>query len=116
MWQRKASVGIRVRRLGGSRVETFRRYFHGIDKNCFNRSLRRRLARFVCGGLRGVNSHPFELTSLASDSSSHLMEIFLGVGCLGEGCFLTSMVRVPFSYLDSILEKSVFSGMRSARC
>lgn len=57
-----------------------------------------------------------ELTSLASDSSSHLMEIFLGVGCLGEGCFLTSMVKVPFSYLDSILEKSVFSGMRSARC
>ena len=42
------------------------------------------------------------------------MEIFLGSGCLGVGCFLTSICRVPFSYLDSILEKSVFSGMRSA--
>lgn len=96
-----------VRGFYGSPVETFRRHFHGIDKKTFVK--RCVVSRFVVWRVarRGTQS--------IADAPRHLMEIFLGSGCLGVGCFLTSICRVPFSYLDSILEKSVFSGMRSAR-
>ena len=49
-------------------------------------------------------------------SSPHWMAIFFGSGSFFSGTFATSMVSVPLSNAARSLEKSVFSGMRNARC
>lgn len=49
-------------------------------------------------------------------SSPHWMAIFFGSGSFFSGTFATSMVSVPLSNAAFSLEKSVFSGMRNARC
>ena len=49
-------------------------------------------------------------------SSPHWMAIFFASGSFFSGSFATSMVSVPLSNAARSLEKSVFSGMRNARC
>ena len=67
---------------------------------------------------RAANERASQKVSHSRDlgSSPHWMAIFFASGSFFSGSFATSMVSVPLSNAARSLEKSVFSGMRNARC
>ena len=114
-------IGLEKKPLRSSDVGTHRLSSHTFRESAFvaPRCCARDVSRL--SALPQSLSERREQTSDVSHSrdlgsSPHWMAIFFASGSFFSGSFATSMVSVPLSNAARSLEKSVFSGMRNARC